>query len=215
MLIQLYAWWLYVTEFWKTDQIVTLGLFHFIGPANDYTCTLYIHSIITGLGWLVCFSRVSFANRINSWLRLWDSWRVLHGRHGCEIHPRDRETSIYTIQTCLGLWLAILGPIASPSSPNGGFGQSYSSYMSYEATKLQVLIIRYLSKGCIWNNFIMNDAWSIQKVRIVIMHSYNLFNTSAGLLEQRAAGEIFLPTIGQFTVKHTLCIFNYIFNRDC
>ena len=39
----------YVTGFWKTDQIVTLGLFHFIGPANGYTCTLHIHSAITRL----------------------------------------------------------------------------------------------------------------------------------------------------------------------
>ena len=55
-----------------------------------------------------------------------------------------RETSINAIQTCLGLWLVLLGPIASPNSqkqsktvkrypnsPNGGFGQSYSSYSSY------------------------------------------------------------------------------------
>ena len=41
---------IYVTGFWKTDQIVTLGLFHFIGPANSYTCTLHIHSAITRLG---------------------------------------------------------------------------------------------------------------------------------------------------------------------
>ena len=33
----------------KTDQIVTLGLFHFIGPANSYTHTLPIHSAITRL----------------------------------------------------------------------------------------------------------------------------------------------------------------------
>ena len=34
----------------ETDQIVTLGLFHFIGSANCYTYTLHIHSAITGLG---------------------------------------------------------------------------------------------------------------------------------------------------------------------
>ena len=62
----------YVTGFWKTDWIVTLGLFHFIGPANGYTCTLQIHSAITRLGWLVCFSRARFANPVNSWLRQWD-----------------------------------------------------------------------------------------------------------------------------------------------
>ena len=40
----------YLTGFWKTDRIVTLGLFHFIGPANGYTCTLHIHSTIIRLG---------------------------------------------------------------------------------------------------------------------------------------------------------------------
>ena len=34
---------------WKTEQIVRLGLFHLIGPANDYTNTLLIHSAITRL----------------------------------------------------------------------------------------------------------------------------------------------------------------------
>ena len=42
-----------VTVFWKTDQIVTQGLFHYIGPANSYTHTLPIHSAITRLDWLV------------------------------------------------------------------------------------------------------------------------------------------------------------------
>ena len=80
-----------MTGFWKTDQIVTLGIFHFIGPANCYTCTLHIHSAITRFGYLVCFSRASFAKPVNSQLRQWDPWRVLHGRHGSEIHPGDRE----------------------------------------------------------------------------------------------------------------------------
>ena len=34
----------YVTGFWKTDRNVTLGLFHFIGPANAYTHTLHIRN---------------------------------------------------------------------------------------------------------------------------------------------------------------------------
>ena len=110
-----------MTGFWKTDQIVTLGLFHFIGPANGYTCTLHIHSAITRLGWLVCFSRASFADPLNSWLRQLDPWRALCGRHGCNVYPNDRETSVDAIQPCLGLWLALLGPIASPNSPNRDF----------------------------------------------------------------------------------------------
>ena len=56
----------YVTGFWKTNQIVTLGLFHFIGPANGHTHTLHIHSAITRLGELVCFSIASFADPVNS-----------------------------------------------------------------------------------------------------------------------------------------------------
>ena len=36
----------HVTGFWK----ITLGLFHIIGPANGYTCTLHIHSAITRFG---------------------------------------------------------------------------------------------------------------------------------------------------------------------
>ena len=31
------------SEYWKTDRIVTLGLFHFIGPADSYTYTLPAH----------------------------------------------------------------------------------------------------------------------------------------------------------------------------
>ena len=41
--------YVYVTGFWKTDRIVTLGLFHFIGPANGYTHTLHIHTVIIRL----------------------------------------------------------------------------------------------------------------------------------------------------------------------
>ena len=40
----------FVIGFWKTDQFVTLGLFHFIAAANGYTCTQPIHSAITSLG---------------------------------------------------------------------------------------------------------------------------------------------------------------------
>ena len=51
----------YVTGFWKTNQIVTLALFNFIGLANSYMHTLPILIVITRLGWLVCFSRASIA----------------------------------------------------------------------------------------------------------------------------------------------------------
>ena len=41
---------LYVTGFWKTDQIVTLGQFHFIDQTNGHTRTLRIHSVSIRLG---------------------------------------------------------------------------------------------------------------------------------------------------------------------
>ena len=62
----LYLVILYVTRFWKTDRIVTLGLFYLIGPANGYNCTLHMHSAITTLGRQVCYSRTSFADPVNS-----------------------------------------------------------------------------------------------------------------------------------------------------
>ena len=118
----------YVTGFWKTDWIVTLGLFHFIGPANGYTCTLHIHITITRLGGLVCFTRASFVDHVNSWLRQWDPWRPLHLRHGSEIHPSDREMSVNAIQVYLGLWLALLGSITNPNGPNGRFNLPPASH---------------------------------------------------------------------------------------
>ena len=36
--------YIYVTGFWRTNQNVTLGLFHFIDPANSYTHALRTHS---------------------------------------------------------------------------------------------------------------------------------------------------------------------------
>ena len=46
-----------VTGFWKTDQIVTLGLFHFIGTANGHTRKLHIQ--LPGLGdWCAFLERV-------------------------------------------------------------------------------------------------------------------------------------------------------------
>ena len=120
-LVKPIIWSPYVTGFWKTDRIVTLHLFHFIGPANGHTRTLHTHSAITRLGGLVCFSRASFADPVNSWLRQWDPWRALHGRHGSEIHPSDGETSLTPFQAYLGLWLALLGPIASPNNPYGRY----------------------------------------------------------------------------------------------
>ena len=39
----------YVTGYWKTNQNVTLGQLHFIGPAKSHTHTLPVHCCINGL----------------------------------------------------------------------------------------------------------------------------------------------------------------------
>ena len=59
-----------------------------------YTHMLLIHSAITRLGWLECFSRESFDDNVNSWRRQWDPWRALRGRHGSKIDPSGRKTSL-------------------------------------------------------------------------------------------------------------------------
>ena len=110
---------LYVTEYWKTDHVRTFGQLLFIGPANSHTHTLPVHCCINGLSWLVCFSRHGFADRVKSRLRQWDPWRALDGRYGSDIHPCVGETSLKALQSCLGLWLALLGLIATPNSPVG------------------------------------------------------------------------------------------------
>ena len=111
--------YLNVTEYWKTDHVRTFGQLLFIGPANSHTHTLPVHCCINGLSWLVCFSRHGFADRVKSRLRQWDPWRALDGRYGSDIHPCVGETSLKALQSCLGLWLALLGLIATPNSPVG------------------------------------------------------------------------------------------------
>ena len=119
--MQKWYWTLYVTGYWKTDHNVTLGQLHFIGPANSHTHALSMHHCIIGLSWLVCFSRAGFADRVKSRLRQWDPWRALDGRYGSDIHPCVGETSLKALQSCLGLWLALLGLVATPNSPIGWY----------------------------------------------------------------------------------------------
>ena len=42
-----------MTGFWKTHQIVTMGVYHLIGPTNGYPCALHIQChyqvLLTGL----------------------------------------------------------------------------------------------------------------------------------------------------------------------
>ena len=120
--------YIYVTGYWKTDHNVTLGQLHFIGPANSHTHAPSMHWCITGLSWLVCFSRAGFADRVKSRLRQWDPWRALDGRCGSDIHPCVGETSLKALQSCLGLWLALLGLIATPSGPVGQCGPPPASH---------------------------------------------------------------------------------------
>ena len=84
----------YVTGFWKTDQNITIGQLHFLGPANSHTHTLSMHCCNTRLSCLVCFSRADFADHVKSRLRQWDPWRALDGRYGSDIHPCVSETSL-------------------------------------------------------------------------------------------------------------------------
>ena len=63
----------------------------FIGAANGYIHTLPIHSSITKLCWLLCFSRVGFADHVKSQQVQWVPWRVLNGRHRYEIYQSGSE----------------------------------------------------------------------------------------------------------------------------
>ena len=105
-----------VTGFAKIDHKVTLSQLHFIGPANSHTHTLPMHCCIDGLSWLVCFSGAGFADHVKSRLRQWGPWRALDGRYGSDIHPCVGEATIKALQACLGLWLVVLGHIATPNS---------------------------------------------------------------------------------------------------
>ena len=117
----------YVTGFWKTDWIVILGLFHFSGPANGCTCTLHIHSAITKLCRMVCFSRASFDDPVNSLLRQRDPWGYTWNAWVWNSSSDWGDIS-YAIQTYLGIWLALLGPIASQNYPKGEFNPPLASH---------------------------------------------------------------------------------------
>ena len=119
---------IYVIGYWKSDHNVTLGQLHFIGPANSHTHALSMYCCINGLNWLVCFSKAGFANRVKSQLRQWDPWRALDGRYGSDIHPCVGETSLKALQSCLGLWLALLGLMATPNSPIGRYNPPLASH---------------------------------------------------------------------------------------
>ena len=84
---------MHVTKFWKTDQIVTLGLFHFIGLANKCIHTLQIpmqchyQAWLTGLFFWSKFCRpCKFTTEIKGPTEgaTWKAWVS---------QPNDREMS--------------------------------------------------------------------------------------------------------------------------
>ena len=105
----------------KTDRNVTLGLFHFIDPADSYTHTLPVHCCINRLSWLVCFSRAGFADHVKSRLRQWGSWRALHGRYGSVIYLVLVRNLLGDLGLSIGLWLALLGLISIQNSTIGRY----------------------------------------------------------------------------------------------
>ena len=108
IIIYVYMW----LDFGKLTQLsYYVGLFHLIGSANSYTHTLSINSAINRIGWLVCFSRASFANHVNSQLKQQNSWRALHERHGSEIDPGGSEMSLSPLN--------MLGSMAGTSWTHG------------------------------------------------------------------------------------------------
>ena len=117
-----YAWenqWIICDWILENRPCTCIWPIAFFGPANSHTHTLPVHRCINGLSWLVCFSRHGFADRVKSRLRQWDPWRALDGRYGSDIHPCIGEMSLKALQSCLGLWLALLGLIATPNGPVG------------------------------------------------------------------------------------------------
>ena len=67
----IYYIYICVTGYCKTNRIATLGLFHYVGPADSYTHTLPVHCCIDRPSWLVCFSRAGFADHVKSFLAQW------------------------------------------------------------------------------------------------------------------------------------------------
>ena len=47
-------------------------------------------------------------------MRQWGPWRALDGKYGSHIHPCVSEASLKAIHACLGLWLVVIGLIATP-----------------------------------------------------------------------------------------------------
>ena len=146
--------WAYVTGYWKTDHNVTLDQLHFIGPANSHTHALSVHWCIIGLGWLVCFSRAGFVDRVKLWLRQWDPWRALDGRNGSDIHPCCCETPLKALQSCLGLWPAFLGLIATPNSPIGRYNLPLPSHPPPPPTPPTPLYMQFVILQWSWKKLL-------------------------------------------------------------
>ena len=144
-----------MTGFAKADHNVTLGQSQFIGPTNSYTHTLPMYCCIDMLSWLVCFSAAGFADHVKSRPRQWGPWRVLDGRYGSDIYPYVSKASLKVLQVCLGLWLVVLGLIATPNNPIGRYNLPPASHPPTPTTShlptplyVQSMILQWLWKSC-------------------------------------------------------------------
>ena len=107
---------LYVTGFWKTDQIVKIGLFYFVTQLRT-THTPPIHSVIIRFDWLVSFPEW-FCSIM--WTHNWDN--MTHGGHYME-----NMCHIFTpvvMRHLLGP-ISMFGPMAGTSWTHSYSKQSY------------------------------------------------------------------------------------------
>ena len=109
----------YVTGFWKTNQNVTLGLFHFIAPAKSHIHPLPVHSCITSLSWLICISVQVLKSRLR---RQWCPWRALDEGYGSDMHP-------VLMRHLLGS-LGLSGPMTNTSWTQSYYKQSFLEGMA-------------------------------------------------------------------------------------
>ena len=100
-----------MSRFWKTDQTVTLGLFHSIGPANAYTYTLST-VLLPGLSDWSAFLRQVFPTPL---IHNWDN--RTHGRHCLKFTPLIVRHSL--VHICVYCWYIL--DSNSPNSIIGGF----------------------------------------------------------------------------------------------
>ena len=134
-----------------------------------YTYTVPLPGLVD---WSAFLEQVLPGLYVDSLLSQLDPWRALHGRHGCEIHPKDRETSINSNQAYVRLWLVLLEPIASPNSSNGGFSlPSASNLLPSPTTPFSHLPTPYVMPSMILQWF-WEELLKIQQCKLASRNSY-------------------------------------------